>query len=161
MVATGQSQIFTNSLPILLNCLSLNTYTLSALLFLMGKGRPGVPARTKGSVIGTGLHKGHEAKGNWNLAMNADGSGHWNTVSESNNHTWSKKLQVGMDLKAQTVSLTELKKTLRNNGGQKGECLCTATAAANFSNYTGASTIIGWKYKCCPTNKHTEKKGLF
>lgn len=95
MVATGQSQIFTNSLPILLNCLSLNTYTLSALLFLMGKGRPGVPARTKGSVIGTGLPKGHEAKGNWNLTMNADRSGHWNTVSESNNHTWSKKLPGG------------------------------------------------------------------
>lgn len=35
------------------------------------------------------------------------------TVSESNHHTWDKKLQVGVDLKAQVVTLTELKKTLK------------------------------------------------
>lgn len=62
MVTTGQSQSFTNSLPILLNPLFPNTYTLSTLLFLMVKGRPGIFARAEGAGIGSGIPKGHETK---------------------------------------------------------------------------------------------------
>lgn len=53
-----------HSLPILLNPLSPNMYTLSALPFLMIKEGPSISPRAEGAGIGTEISKGHEAKGN-------------------------------------------------------------------------------------------------
>lgn len=82
-MATGQLQLFINSLSILLRCSSLNTCTSST--YFAPKERK---ARAEVPFTEAGFPQGLEFKDDQGPVLSAGDTGCGNTFSESNNQIW-------------------------------------------------------------------------